>query len=237
MNGELYEGYYKSYARDGYGILNSQSEGTIIKGLFYKDRLKFGRKEYRDWTNEGEFNMGLKDGYIIEYDEFKRKHFEGEYKNGKKEGFGIRYRENGTISYKGFFRNNLEDIFGFMYLSSGKLFYMGHIDKGHKRGFGIYYAYDQNGKIVYQYSGKWINDDICDGYLLKKYPNGNYYFGFTKMFVYQNFMKYKIGNRTYIGETKKASEEREGYGETTYSNGNKEKGIYINDALVLRKNH
>ena len=236
MNGELYEGYYKSNARDGYGILNSQTEGKIVKGIFYKDKLKFGRTEYTDWTNEGEFNMGLKDGYIIEYDEFKRKHFEGEYKNGKREGFGIRYNTNGNISYKGFFRNNLEDIFGFMYLSSGKLFYMGHIDKGHKRGFGIYYAYNQNGKIVYQYSGNWVNDDICDGYLLKKFPDGNYYFGFTKMFVYQNFMKYKIGNILYIGETKKASKKREGYGETIYSNGTKEKGIYINDALVLRKN-
>ena len=57
------------------------------------------------------------------------------------------------------------------------------------------------------------------------------------MFVYQNFMKYKIGNILYIGETKKASKEREGYGETIYSNGTKEKGIYINDALVLRKNN
>jgi hypothetical protein len=50
-------------------------------------------------------------------------------------------------------------------------------------------------------------------------------------------MKYKIGNKLYIGETKLDSNEREGYGETTYSNGKKEKGIYINDALVLRKNN
>ena len=237
INGELYEGYYKSNVKDGYGILNSQSEGVIVKGIFYKDKFKFGRKEFKGATIEGEFNMGLKEGYVIEYDEFRRKEFEGQYKNGKKEGFGIRYNENGIISYKGFFRNNLEDIFGFMYLSSGKLFYMGHISRGHRKGFGIYYAYDQKGKMLYQYSGNWINDDKCDGYLLNKFPNGDYYFGFTNMFVYQTFMKYKKGNRLYIGETKLSSEEREGYGETTYSNGNKEKGIYINDALVLRKNY
>ena len=236
-NGELYEGYYTSNARHGYGILNSQSEGIISKGIFYKDKIKFGRREFKNWTIEGEFNMGLKDGYVIEYDELKRKYFEGQYKNGKKEGFGIRYHENGNISYKGFFRNNLEDIFGFMYLGSGKLFYMGHIQKGLKKGFGIYYAYDQKGKILYQYSGNWVNDDICDGYLLKKFPGGDYYFGFTKMFVYQTFMKYKLGNKKYIGETKLNSSEREGYGETTYSNGIKEKGIYINDSLVLKTNY
>ena len=31
MNGELYEGYYKSNVKDGYGILNSESEGVIVK--------------------------------------------------------------------------------------------------------------------------------------------------------------------------------------------------------------
>ena len=237
INGELYEGYYLSHARSGYGIFNSQSEGLIVKGIFEKDKLKFGRKEYKDWTIEGEFKMGLRDGYIIEYDELKRLYFEGRCKNGKKEGFGIRYRENGKISYQGFFRNNLEDIFGFMYLTNGKLFYMGHIDKGHKKGFGIYYAYDQKGKKLYQYSGNWINDEVCDGYLLKKFPNGNYFFGFTKMFVYQTFLKFKNKNMVYIGETKLDSYSREGYGETIYSNGHKEKGIYINDALIFSKNN
>ena len=124
-----------------------------------------------------------------------------------------------------------------MYTSSGKLFYLGHVDKGNKKGFGIYYAYDQNGKKIYQYSGNWINDDKCDGYLLKKFPNGNYFFGLTKMFVYQDFMKLKLGNMLYIGETKVNSLKREGYGEAKYSNGKKEKGIYINDALVYKKNN
>ena len=40
-----------------------------------------------------------------------------------------------------------------------------------------------------------------------------------------------------IGETKINSIKREGYGETQYSNGKKEKGIYINDALIYRKNN
>ena len=181
--------------------------------------------------------MGVKDGYIIEYDELKRKLFEGNYKNGKKEVFGIKYYENGNIYYKGFFRNNLEDIFGFMYSASGKLFYFGHVDKGQKRGFGVYYAYDQNGNKKYQYSGNWVNDSKCDGYLLKKFPDGDYYFGKTKMFVFQDFMKIKLGNRIYIGETPISSTKREGYGETSYSNGYEEKGIYINNSLVLNTNN
>ena len=56
------------------------------------------------------------------------------------------------------------------------------------------------------------------------------------MFFDQTFMKYKQGNMTYIGETKKSCLDREGYGETTYSNGKVEKGIYINDHLVFKSN-
>ena len=153
--------------------------------------------------------MGLKDGYIIEYDRLKRLQFEGQYKDGKKEGIGFSYYDNGNVSYKGYFRNDLEDIFGFMYNSSGKLFYVGHISKGQKKGFGIYYAYDQNGRKLYQYSGNWVNDEKIDGYLLKKFPSGNYYFGYTKMLVYQTFMKYKLGNIIYTGETKMNSTDRE----------------------------
>ena len=123
-----------------------------------------------------------------------------------------------------------------MYNSSGKVFYAGHIDKGQKKGFGIYYAYDQKGNKLYQYSGNWINDEKCDGYLLKKFPDGDYYFGYTKMFVYQNFMRFKLGNIIYTGETKVSSTTREGYGETIYSNGYIEKGIYINDKLVFSLN-
>ena len=48
---------------------------------------------------------------------------------------------------------------------------------------------------------------------------------------------YKLGRKEYIGETKVSSTDREGYGETNYSNGAKEKGIYINDVLVLSKNN
>ena len=130
-NGELYEGYYLSGAKHGYGILNSESKKKI--GLFYKNELKFGEIIYTDWIIQGEFNMGLKDGYIIEYDQLKKIQFQGKYKNGKKEGIGISYYNNGNISYKGYFKNNLEDIFGFFYNSSGKLFYFGNIDKGQKK--------------------------------------------------------------------------------------------------------
>ena len=237
INGEFYEGYYLSNYRHGYGILKSEAEDRIKKGLFYKNELKFGSQISKDWIIEGEFNMGLKDGYVIEYDRLKRISYEGQYKDGKKEGFGISYYDNGNIRYKGYYRNNLEDIFGFVYNASGKLFYSGHIDKGQKKGFGIYYAYDQNGKKLYQYSGYWINDAKCDGYLLKKFSNGDYFFGYTKIFVYQTFMKYKQGNTIYIGDTKVSSLKREGYGETIYSNGSIEKGIYINDKLVLNKSY
>ena len=34
------------------------------------------------------------------------------------------------------------------------------------------------------------------------------------MLVYQHFLKYKLGNKIYIGETKINSNAREGYGET-----------------------
>ncbi len=237
INGEFYEGYYLSNYRHGYGILKSEADYKTKKGLFYKNELKFGSQISKDWIIEGEFNMGLEDGYIIEYDRLKRIIFEGQYKNGKKEGFGIKYFDNGNIKYKGYYRNNLEDIFGFMYTSSGKLFYSGYIDKGQKKGFGIYYAYDEKGKKLYQYSGNWINDDKCDGYLLKKFNNGDYFFGYTKKFVYQTFMKYKKGNIIYIGDTKISSLIREGYGETTYFNEYIEKGIYINDILVLNKSN
>ena len=232
MNGELYEGYHLSNHRHGFGILKSITEKKNKFGIFYKNELKFGKVEYRDWRIEGEFDMGLRHGYIVEYDDMNRIIYEGQYKNGKKEGFGIKYYDNGNVSYKGYFKNNLEDKFAFMYTSSGKLFYSGYINKGQKKGFGIYYAYDQKGNKIYQYSGNWINDDKCDGYLLKKFPDGNYFFGLTKMFIYQNFMKYKLRNMLYIGETKISSVEREGYGETSYSDGRKEKGIYINDVLV-----
>ena len=77
--------------------------------------------------------MGLRDGYIIEYDQIKNIQFQGKYKNGKNEDIGISYYNNGNISYKGYFKNNLEDIFGFFYNSSGKLFYFGNIDKGQKK--------------------------------------------------------------------------------------------------------
>ena len=165
----------------GFGIFNSQAENKIRIGVFDRGDLKFGRKVHKDWIIEGEFNMGLENGYIVEYDQLKRKQFEGTFKDGKREGFGIRYYDNGNISYKGFFTNDLEDKFGFMYNSSGKVFYVGHIDKGQKRGFGIYYAYDQKGKKLYKYIGNWINDDTVDGYLLKKFADGDYFFGFTKM--------------------------------------------------------
>ena len=124
-----------------------------------------------------------------------------------------------------------------MYSSSGKVFYIGHIDKGQKRGFGIYYAYNQNGEKIYEYIGNWVNDAAIDGYLLKKFPNGDYFFGFSKMLVYQTFMKYKKGNKIYIGETKKNSLTREGYGETIYSNGQIEKGKYKDDNLEFLDNH
>ena len=179
--------------------------------------------------------MGLEHGYIIEYDNFKRLQFEGQYKDGKKEGIGFSYYNNGNISYKGYFRNNLEDIFPFQYNSSGKLFYVGYLHKGQKKGFGIYYAYDQNGRKLYQYSGNWVNDGYIDGYLLKKFPDGDYYFGYTKMLVYQTFLKYKLGNIIYTGGIKMGSNKREGYGETVYPNGKIERGIYINDSLVLEK--
>ena len=237
INGEFYEGYFLSNVRHGYGILNSQSEDKVRTGLFDRGELQFGILRHKDWIAEGEFSRGLKNGYIIEYDQLKRKQFEGIYKDGKKDGFGINYYDNGNISYKGYFKNNLEDIFGFMYNSSGRVFYAGGIDKGQKRGFGIYYAYGQKGNKLYQYSGNWVDDDKCDGYLLKKYPDGDYFFGETKMFVYQTFMNYKLGNLTYIGETKLSSTKREGYGETSLSGGNKEKGIYINDVLIYRSNH
>ena len=237
INGEFYEGYYLGGVKHGYGILNSQAQDKIRKGLFYKGELKFGRMIHKDSIREGEFNMGLQDGYAIEYNQFKQKMFEGEYKDGKREGIGIRYYNNGNISYKGYFRNDLEVKFAFMYLFSGKVFYIGHIDKGQKKGFGIYYAYNQNGNKIYEYIGNWINDGICDGYLLKKFPNGDYFFGFTKMFVYQTFMKYKKGNIIYIGETRDNSLTREGYGETFYSNGQIERGIYIRNHLVLPANH
>ena len=233
INGELYEGYHLSGVKHGFGIFNSQAENKIRIGVFDRGDLKFGRKVHKDWIIEGEFNMGLENGYIVEYDQLKRKQFEGTFKDGKREGFGIRYYDNGNISYKGFFTNDLEDKFGFLYNSSGKVFYVGHIDKGQKRGFGIYYAYDQKGKKLYKYIGNWINDDIVDGYLLKKFADGDYFFGFTKMFVYQTFMKYKEGNKIYIGETRKSNLTREGYGETIYSNGKIEKGIYINDRSVF----
>ena len=237
VNGDFYEGYYLSNVKHGYGIFNSQGQSKITEGIFDKGGLKYGKISYKDFIIEGEFTMGVKDGYIIEYDELKRKLFEGNYKNGKKEGFGIKYHENGNIYYKGFFRNNLEDIFGFMYSTSGKLFYFGHVDKRQRKGFGVYYAYDQNGNKKYQYSGNWVNDSKCDGYLLKKFPDGDYYFGKTKMFVFQDFMKIKLGNRIYIGETPISSTKREGYGETSYSNGYEEKGIYINNSLVLNTNN
>ena len=54
------------------------------------------------------------------------------------------------------------------------------------------------------------------------------------MFVYQNFIQYKLGNKIYTGETKISSTVREGYGETIHANGNVEKGIYINDVLVYK---
>ena len=214
INGELYEGYYLSGYRHGYGILKSENKTKI--GLFYKNDLKFGKIFTKSWITEGEFSMGLKNGYIIEYDNLKKLQFEGQYKDGKKEGIGIDYYDNGNISYKGYFRNNLEDIFGFMYISSGKLFYVGHIYKGQRKGFGIYYAYAQNGKKLYQYSGNWVDDRKIDGYLLKKFPNGDYFFGYTKMFVYQTFLRYKLGNKIYTGETKMNNTVREGYGETIF---------------------
>ena len=237
INGEFYEGYHLSNTKHGYGIFNSTAENKTKIGIFDRGELTFGRLIHKDWLSEGEFNRGLKNGYIIEYDQLKRKQFEGIYKDGKREGFGINYYDNGNISYKGYFTNNLEDKFGFMYNSAGKVFYAGHIDKGQKRGFGIYYAYNQKGNKLYQYSGNWVDDDKCDGYLLKKYPDGDYFFGYTKMFVYQTFMNYKLGNIVYIGETKESSTKREGYGETSYSNGEEQKGIYINDALVYNSNH
>ena len=230
----MYEGYFLSLYKHGYGIL--KSENRIKIGLFYKNDLKFGKIITKDWITEGEFNMGLKDGYIIEYDRLKRIDFEGQYKDGKKEGIGFSYYHNGNISYKGYFRNNLVDIFGFIYNSSGKLFYAGHINKGQRKGFGIYYAYDQNGRKLYQYSGNWVNDDCIDGYLLKKFADGNYFFGYTKMFVYQTFLKYKLGNIIYTGETKMSSTEREGYGEIIYPDGKIKKGIFINNILVLEDN-
>ena len=237
INGEFYEGYYLSNVKHGYGILHSQAENKVKMGLFDRGELKFGRLTYKDWISEGEFERGLKNGYVIEYDQLKRLQFEGIYKDGKRNGFGFNYYDNGNISYKGYYKNNLEDIFGFMYNSSGKVFYAGHIDKGQKRGFGVYYAYGQKGDKLYQYTGNWADDDKCDGYLLKKYPDGDYFFGLTKMFVYQTFMNYKLGNMTYIGETKESSTKREGYGETTYSSGYKEKGIYINNDLIYDASH
>ena len=237
INGEFYEGYYLGNARHGYGIFNSQAENKTKIGLFDRGELKFGKLLHKDWASEGEFNMGLKNGYIVEYDQLKRKQFEGIYKDGKREGFGINYYDNGNISYKGYFTNNLEDKFGFMYNSAGKVFYVGNIDKGQKRGFGIYYAYGQKGNKLYQYTGNWVDDDKCDGYLLKKYPDGDYFFGYTKMFVYQTFMNYKLGNVIYTGETKVSSTKREGYGETSFSEGNVEKGIYINDVLEYDASH
>ena len=90
---------------------------------------------------------------------------------------------------------------------------------------------------LYKFSGYWVNDEKCDGYLLKKFSDGDYFFGLTKMFVYQDFLKFKLGNIVYIGDTKINSTKREGYGETTYSSGKTEKGIYIDDVLVLKSNH
>jgi len=57
------------------------------------------------------------------------------------------------------------------------------------------------------------------------------------MLVYQHFLKYKLGNKIYIGETKINSNAREGYGETVYPDGKIERGIYINDSLVFKKNN
>ena len=236
INGEFYEGYNLSGEKHGYGIFNSQAENKIRIGIFDRGGLKFGRKVFKDCSIEGEFRMGLEDGYISVYDRLKRKQFEGQYKDGKREGFGISYYENGNISYKGYFTNDLEDKFAFMYTSLGKLFYLGHIEKGKRKGFGIYYAYNEKGNYIHKFVGNWINDETIDGYCLKKFVNGDYFFGFTKMFVFQTIMKYKEGDIIYIGEIKKDSYTREGYGETTYSNGKKERGIYINDKLILKAN-
>ena len=55
------------------------------------------------------------------------------------------------------------------------------------------------------------------------------------MFVYQTFLRYKLGNKIYTGETKMNNTDREGYGETIFPDGKIERGIYINDILVLEK--
>jgi hypothetical protein len=64
-NGEYYEGYHLSGVRHGYGIFNSKAEERIKSGIFYKGELKFGKLLYKDTITEGEFNMGLEDGYVI----------------------------------------------------------------------------------------------------------------------------------------------------------------------------
>ena len=55
------------------------------------------------------------------------------------------------------------------------------------------------------------------------------------MFVYQTFLRYKLGNIIYTGETKMSSTKREGYGETIYPDGKVKRGIYINNILVLEE--
>ena len=133
-------------------VLYDEKDKTRLLFMGHVKDKKFDGRGilFKDYTYDGYFKNGLKDGYFRVYKNNSTDLiYEGFYKEDKYQGKGILYDGNGNKIYNGYFKNGGYNGVGIEYFQKGKLrrkmFYEN--GKSLKESFGA--LYNEN-NIIYQ---------------------------------------------------------------------------------------
>jgi hypothetical protein len=153
-NGDVYEGDFCNYQREGEGILTERSTGNVYDGSWKKD-LRHGHgilmSGTRDFIYDGNWEQDMRTGYgncVIRDCES----YAGEWKNNQFHGMGKYSDAEGNI-YEGEFSFGKKHGAGKEEYAYKKEIYRGEWQNGQRHGIGD--ATYPDGSI---YSGGWMHD-------------------------------------------------------------------------------
>ncbi|MBP6686878.1 MAG: caspase family protein [Lacibacter sp.] len=192
-------------------------DGSVYEGDFFDDKRE-GFGTYR-WKT-GELFIG--ESVANEFEGFGKITFKegdvyiGDFKKGLPEGYGIKTFSNGT-KYIGFLKKGMPD-------GEGRMFYtdrttqMGIFDKGKYLGKVSYY----NNAVG---ATGCLNGNCDNGYGMKSYVGGDYYWGNFKNSKREGYGTYYWDDGTrWVGEFSEG--QLTGYGTYTFINGEKYVGFF-----------
>ena len=209
-------------------VLYDEKDKTRLLFMGHVKDKKFDGRGilYKDYTYDGYFKNGLKDGYFRVYKNNSTDLiYEGFYKEDKYQGKGILYDGNGNKIYNGYFYNGKYHEIGIEYFQKEKLKRKMFYENGEslKESFGVLYNEDnviyqgllknlkpENGKNITIYDNKnfiiYVGDISCfeyNGKGILYYEESNYIY-FDGFFDRGSYIKGKIydpqGNLIYDGE-------------------------------------